>query len=125
MQISHFTQLIVYQKSRALAARVFLVSRSWPKEERYSLTDQIRRSARSIGANTAESWAKRRYEAHFISKLTDADGENHEVEHWLITAHGDGYLSESDFAALLEPKREIGRMLGSMIQNPTPFLLSR
>ncbi len=124
MQISHFTQLIVYQKSRSLAARVFLVSRSWPKEERYSLTDQIRRSARSIGANIAESWAKRRYEAHFISKLTDADGENHEVEHWLITARGDGYLSESDFAALLEQKLEIGRMLGSMIQNPTPFLLS-
>jgi len=106
-----------------LAAQIFLLSRRWPSEERYSLTDQIRRAARSVGANLAESWGKRRYEAHFISKLTDADGENHETEHWLITAFEDGYLSEGEFENLLEQKREVGRMLGAMIQNPTPFLL--
>ena len=123
MQISHFTDLKVYQKSGDLAGQVFLISKRWPAEERYSLTDQIRRAARSVGANISEAWGKRRYEAHFVSKLTDADGENHEIEHWLLTARRDGYLSEAEFTALLEQKREVGRMLGSMIQNPSPFLL--
>jgi len=123
VQISHFTDLKVYQKAGELAAQIFAVSKQWPAEERYSLTDQIRRAARSVGANISEAWGKRRYEAHFVSKLTDADGENHEVEHWLITAKRDGYLSEVDFTALLEQKREVGRMLGSLIQNPGPFLL--
>ncbi len=123
MQISHFTDLKVYQKASDLAAQIFAASKTWPTEERYSLTDQIRRAARSVGANISEAWGKRRYEAHFISKLTDADGENHEVEHWLLTARRDGYLPEPEFAALLEQKREVGRMLGSLIQNPGPFLL--
>lgn len=123
MQISHFTDLKVYQKACDLAAQIFVISKRWPAEERYSLTDQIRRAARSTGANISEAWGKRRYEAHFVSKLTDADGENHEVEHWLITAKRDGYLTEIELEALLEQKREIGRMLGSMLQNPGPFLL--
>jgi len=123
VQISHFTDLKVYQKSSELAAQVFALSKHWPAGERYSLTDQIRRAARSVGANIAEAWGKRRYEAHFISKLTDADGENHEAEHWLLTARRDGYLTEAEFATLLEQKREVGRMLGSMIQNPASFLL--
>jgi four helix bundle protein len=76
-----------------------------------------------VGANISEAWAKRRYEAHFVSKLTDADGENHEVEHWLLTARRDGYLTEAELVTLTEQKREVGRMLGSMIQNPGPFLL--
>ena len=122
-QISHFTDLKVYQKAADLAAEIFTISKRWPAEERYSLTDQIRRAARSTGANIAEAWGKRRYEAHFISKLTDADGENHEVEHWLLTARRDGYISESELNGFLEKKREIGRMLGSMLQNPGPFLL--
>ncbi len=81
MLIQHFTEFAVYQRSTELADRVFILSRTWPAEERYALADQIRRAARSVGANLAEAWAKRRYEAHFVSKLTDADGENHEVEH--------------------------------------------
>ncbi|MBI2498146.1 MAG: four helix bundle protein [Opitutae bacterium] len=123
MQISHFTELKVHRKSGELAALIFAISKRWLAEERYSLTDQIRRAARSVGANIAEAWGKRRYEAHFISKLTDADGENQEVEHWLLTARRDGYLTEPEFTDLLEQKREVGRMLGSMIQNPTLFLL--
>ena len=87
------------------------------------MTDQIRRAARSSGANISEAWGKRRYEAHFISKLTDTDGENHEVEHWLLTAKRDGFLTEPEFAALLAQKREVGRMLGSMIHHPESFLL--
>jgi len=123
VQISHFTELKVYQKAADLAADIFTISKRWPAEERYSLTDQIRRAARSVGANISEAWGKRRYEAHFVSKLTDADGENHEVEHWLLTARRDGYLTDSELGTFLEQKREIGRMLGSMLQNPGPFLL--
>jgi four helix bundle protein len=123
MQISHFTDLRVYQKSVESAGRIFILSKRWPAEEKYSLTDQARRAARSVGANIVEAWGKRRYEAHFVSKLSDADAENHEVEHWLITAQRDGYLSGTEFDQLLEQKREVGRMLGSMMQNPRPFLL--
>ena len=123
MQINHFTGLRVYQRAFELAARIFQISKRWPIEERFALTDQIRRAARSVGANIAESWGKRRYEAHFVSKLSDADTENHEVEHWLLTAHGDGYLTTEEFSSMLEEKREIGRMLGTMLQNPAPFLL--
>lgn len=121
--VTHFTELTVYKKSFELAGRIFVISKRWPADERYSLTDQIRRASRSVGANLAESWGKRRYEAHFISKLTDADGENHEVEHWILSAHRDGYLEDTEMGQLLESKREVGRMLGSMIQNPQPFLL--
>ncbi len=123
MQISHFTELKVYQKAADLAARLFTISKRWPMEERYSLTDQIRRCARSVGANLAEAWGKRRYDAHFISKLTDADAENHELEHWLLTARRDGYITQPEFEVLLEQKREVGRMLGTILQNPSPFLL--
>lgn len=123
MLIYHFTELDVYRRSGELAEQIFVLSKRWPPEERYSRTDQIRRAARSVGANIAESWAKRRYEAHFISKLTDADGENHEVEHWLLTAHRDGYLTSTEFENLPALKREVGAKLGKMIQNPGPFLL--
>lgn len=123
MQISHFTDLLVYQRAVDLAAQIFTLSERWPPVERYALTDQIRRASRSVGANIAEAWGKRRYVAHFVSKLTDADGENHETEHWLITAHRDGYLSEVELADLTGRKKQIGRMLGAMIQDPTSFLL--
>ena len=123
MHITHFTELKVYQLSADLAGQLFVLSKNWPGEERYSLTDQARRAARSVGANIAEAWGKRRYEAHFVSKLTDADAENHEVEHWLRTAWREGYLSATEFERLLEQKREVGRMLGSLIKSPAPFLL--
>ncbi len=106
-----------------MAHRIYLLSQTWPPEEKYSLTDQIRRASRSIGANLAESWGKRRYPAHFLSKLTDADAENHEVEHWLSVAHQDGYLKTEDLNDLLELKRKVGRLIGGMIENPEPYLL--
>jgi four helix bundle protein len=123
MKITHFTELNVYQASRKLAHSIFLLSHQWPAEERFSLVDQIRRAARSVGANLAEAWGKRRYEAHFISKLSDADAENHEVEHWLICARDSGYITEKQFAELAMAKQETGRMLGAMLQNPDPFLI--
>jgi four helix bundle protein len=87
MQIKSAKDLIVYEKAYALAMQIFEMSKRFPSEERYSLTDQIRRSSRSVCTNLRESWAKRRYEAHFVSKLTDADSENGETEtclDWVI-----------------------------------------
>ncbi len=83
MQIKSPKDLIVYQKAYTLAMKIFEVSKSFPAEEKYSLTDQIRRSSRSVCTNLREAWAKRKYKAHFVSKLTDADGENGETDSWL------------------------------------------
>jgi four helix bundle protein len=113
--------LIVYQKTRVLANEIFMLTKSFPREEMYSLTDQIRRSSRSIGAQIAEAWAKRRYEKHFISKLTDADGEQHETQHWLETALDCEYISEAQAHALVEKCREVGRLLGSMMDKADLF----
>jgi four helix bundle protein len=87
-----FRDLEVYQLSRKLANEIFIISKSFPKEETYSLTDQIRRSSPSAGAQIAEAWAKRRYEKHFISKLTDADGEQQETQHRLENAFDCSYI---------------------------------
>jgi len=122
-QIKSAKDLRVYKKAYALAMEVFHSSKQWPSEERFSLTDQIRRSSRSVCANLREAWAKRRYEAHFISKLTDADGENSETDTWLDFAKDCGYLSEENRRHLIEECQAVGAMLGSMIKNPTPFLI--
>jgi four helix bundle protein len=116
-----FRDLLVYQKAKALAQEIFTISRSFPKEETFSLTDQVRRSSRSVGAQIAEAWAKRRYEKHFISKLTDADGEQQETQHWIETAFDCGYLSQSQNVALLARYAEIGRLLGGMIAKAESF----
>jgi len=119
--IHSFTELRVYQMACGLDYQIFLETKGWPHEEKYSLVDQIRRSSRSIGANLAESWAKRRYPAHFVSKLTDADGELQETLHWLGRAAACGYLSPSRHEALVLVCHEIGKKLGKMIQNPESF----
>jgi four helix bundle protein len=113
--------LIVYQKSRMLAREIFELTKSFPKEETYSLTDQIRRSSRSIGAQIAEAWTKRVYEKHFISKLTDSDGEQHETQHWIETAEDCGYISHETSELLVEKCHEVGRLLGSMIDKASLF----
>jgi four helix bundle protein len=93
-----FRDLVVYKKARAVAKEIFELTKTFPKEEMYSLTDQVRRSSRSIGAQNAEAWAKRRYEKHFVSKLTDADGEQLETQHWRDTAEDCEYLSPDEAA---------------------------
>ncbi len=123
MQIKSAKDLIVYQKAYALAMEIFAVSKDFPAEEKYSLIDQIRRSPRSVCTNLREPWAKRRYEAHFVSKLTDADGDNAETETWLDFAHHCGYLFQKNHATFTEKSREIGAMLGSMINAPASFTL--
>lgn len=110
-----YRELLVYQKARRLSQQIFQVTKSFPKEEMFSLTDQVRRSSRSIGAQIAEAWAKRRYERHFVSKLTDADGEQQETQHWLDTALDCGYLSQEQANNLTENCQEIGRLLGGII----------
>jgi len=124
MRIDSAKDLEVYKKAYTLAMEVFKLSNHFPPEERYALTDQIRRSSRSVAMNLREAWAKRRYEAHFISKLTDCDGENAETETSLDFARDCCYLTPDLHADLVARNREIGRMLGSMINNPSPFLLN-
>lgn len=121
--IRHFTDLIAYQKAFALAREVFNITKTFPADERFSLTDQVRRSARSIGSNIAEAWGKRRYRAHFVSKLTDADTERFETEHWLLCALDHGYIDKVTFDRLLDLLAEVGRLLGGIMQNPDPFIL--
>jgi four helix bundle protein len=116
-----FQDLIVYQKARELALEIYQISTGFPKDEMFSLTDQLRRSSRSVGAQIAESWAKRRYSRHFISKLTDADGEAHETQHWLDTAVDCGYLPQDECERLKTEYQAIGRMLNGMIAKSDKF----
>jgi four helix bundle protein len=116
-----FQELAVYKKARQLARDIFIASKGFPMEERFSLTDQLRRASRSVGGQIAEAWAKRRYNKHFISKLTDADGEQLETQHWLTTAFDCGYLSEAETRRLGEQCLEIGRMLGEMMLKADQF----
>ena len=125
MAVQNVTELQVYRKAYALAMRIFEVSKRFPPEERYALTSQIRRSSRSVCMNLREAWAKRRYEAHFISKLTDCDGENAETETSLNFARDCNYISAEEHKELTALNREVGSMLGSMIKNPGKFLLNR
>ena len=116
-----FRDLVVYQKARHVAKQIFVLTQRFPKEETYSLKDQVRRSSRSVGAQLCEAWAKRRYERHFVSKLTDADGEQLETQHWIQVARECGYLTEKQALDLTEKLIEIGRMLYSMMEKSQQF----
>src|SRR5205809_1619357 len=122
MQIKSAKDLIVYQKAYALAMEIFEASKNFPAEEKYSLIDQIRRSSRSVCTNLREAWAKRRYVAHFASKLTDSDGENAETDTSLDFARDCGFIVLREYGELTCMSAEVGKMLGSMIMNPNPFL---
>jgi four helix bundle protein len=119
--VESFRDLLVYQKARELSREIFQATKTFPKEETYSLTDQVRRSSRSIGAQIAEAWAKRRYEAHFVAKLTDADGEQQETQHWIETAADCDYLTRSQAGELVEQCAEVGRLLGGMMAKADLF----
>ncbi len=122
MVIRSAKDLDVYQLAYELSMEIFRISKGWPTEERYSLTDQVRRSSRSVCANLREAWAKRRYEAHFVSKLSDCDGENGETDTWLDYAKDCEYISVDDHEQLTSKVASVGAMLGSMIRNPAPFI---
>jgi four helix bundle protein len=111
----------VYQRCVGEAKRIFLISKRFPKEERYSLTDQVRRSSRATGSMIAEAWARRRYRAAFVSKLTESVGEAMETQAWLDHALECQYVTEEEFTGFDDAWQEIGAMLRGMIEKADTF----
>ena len=116
-----FRDLLVYRRAFQVAKKIFEFSKLFPEEEKYALTSQIRRSSRSIGAQITEAWAKRKYERHFTSKLTDADGEQLETQHWTRIAFSCGYVEEAVARSVIATLEEIGRLLQGMIDKAEAF----
>jgi four helix bundle protein len=125
MLIKSAKDLEVYKKAYKLSMEIFEQSKTFPLEEKYALTSQIRRSSRSVCLNLREAWAKRRYEAHFISKLTDCDGENSETDSSLDFSLDCSYISVEKHNELTLLSKEVGRMLGTMLNYPGSFLIKK
>ncbi len=125
MRIQQHTDLEVYRKAYDAAMSIFLASNNFPKEETYSLTDQIRRSSRSVCANLAEAWRKRRYKAAFIAKLSDAESEAAETQVWLEFGMACSYLEQNQGRSLYQAYDEILRMLVTMINKPQCWVIAR
>ena len=119
--ISSFKELRAYQEPVRLQEMVFEESKLWPKDELYAFTSQIRRSSRAIGAAMTEAWAKRRYPAHFLSKMTDSDAELQESQHWMETAYASGYLSGESKESCKLLSQEIGNLIGGMMAKHEGF----
>ena len=119
--VAGYRDLKVYELSYSLAMAIFEASKSFPKEERYALTDQVRRSSRGVAANIAEGYRKRQYPKMFVSKLADADGEASETYVWLDFARDCGYLSTEQYINLVQGYEEVGRILGGMMAAPEKF----
>lgn len=117
-----FRDLKVYQKAFELAMDIYQLSKSFPSEEKYSLTDQIRRSSRSVCSNIGEAYRKRKYPAHFVSKCTDADMENTETQVWFDFLLACKYIDDEKFKALNDKAEEVGRMINHMITNPDKYI---
>ncbi|PLX06948.1 MAG: four helix bundle protein [Marinilabiliales bacterium] len=109
--VKSFRDLEIYKLSKELAIEIFEITKSFPKEEKYSLTDQIRRSSRSVGAQIAEAWGKRDYIKHFESKLTDADGEQLETQHWVDTSFCCNYITKDKADSLIERYETLGKKI--------------
>lgn len=114
--------LIVYKKAFAVAMKIFQITKKFPKEETYSMVDQMRRSSRSVCSCIAEAYRKRKYQGYFVNKISDADGENSETIVWLEFALACNYLTYEEQQTLEQNAEEVGRMLNSMIENPEKFL---
>ena len=119
--VKSYRELEVYKLAREVAREIFTITKGFPVEERYSLTDQIRRSSRSVGAQISESWGKRKYEPHFISKLTDADSEQLETQHWIEVSEECEYIDSDSAKSLLQKCESIGKMIQSMIDKSSYF----
>jgi four helix bundle protein len=122
--VTDYSDLLVYRITFQLSKEIFELSKEFPKEEMYALTDQFRRASRSIGANIAEAWGKRRYEKHFVSKLTDADAERLETQHWLRTSYSCRYIAAEQAEKMNKTLLEIGRLLNGMIEKSSAFVLA-
>lgn len=116
-----FRDLLAYKKAFSLAMRIFELSKKFPKEETYSLTDQIRRSSRSVTANFAVGYRKRKYPAHFVLKMTDSDAENSETSVWLDYALKCKYITQEDHSEMIQETVEIGRLLKDIIDHPEKY----
>jgi len=117
-----FRDLKVYQKAFKLAMDIFNITKSFPDEEKYGLTSQIRRSSRSVCSSIAEAYRKRKYPAHFVSKTTDADMENSETQVWLDFSLSCKYINKQIYLDCKERSEEIGKMLNHMIENPEKYV---
>ncbi len=122
INMGSYTDLEAFKKAYALAMDIFEISKSFPPEEKYSLTDQVRRSSRSVCTNFGEAYRRRKYPAHFVSKLTDSDAENTETEIWIKFAFDCKYINEVVSNDFKSRSAEVGRMLGYMINNPEKYL---
>ena len=117
-----YRDLIVYQKAFDLAMRIFHITKKFPKEETYSLVDQIRRSSRSVCSNIAEAYRKRQYKAYFVNKISDADSENSETVVWLEFSLASNYITSELKQELESLAEEVGRILNTMMKYPEKFL---
>ena len=117
-----FRDLTVYKKAFELAMEIFGLSKAFPKEERYSLTDQIRRSSRGVCSCIAEAYRKRNYQAYFVSKSSDADMENSETQAWLDFTQACDYMDETVYKDLISKSEEVGRMLNHMVEHPEKYV---
>lgn len=120
-RVNAFTELEVYKLARKLAKEIYQLTQSFPKEEMFSLTDQVRRSSRAVGAQIAEAWAKRRYKKHFVNKLTDSDGEQLETQHWILSALDSDLWNDVTAQRLINNYLIVGRQLGAMIGRADDF----
>jgi four helix bundle protein len=119
--VKSFRDLEVYKLAREVSKELFVLTQDFPKDERFSLTDQIRRSSRSVGAQIAEAWGKRKYENHFISKLSDADSEQLETQHWIEVSEECNYIYSEKAKNILQKCESTGKMLQSMIDKSSTF----
>jgi four helix bundle protein len=116
-----FKDLLAYKKAFELAMDIHIITKGFPKEERYALIDQIRRSSRSVCSNMGEAFRKLRYKAHFVSKITDADMENSETGVWLDFSVAFEYLKELEYKNLSSKCEEVGRLMNHIIENPEKY----
>ena len=119
--VTSFRDLEIYKLAREVSREIYILTKKFPAEEKYSLTDQIRRSSRAVGAQIAEARGKRRYEMHFVSKLTDADAEQLETQHWLEVTEESKYIDSKVRDLLLHKCESIGKMLQKMIDKFSTF----
>ncbi len=121
MSVRNFKETAIYKKAFALAMEIFATSKSFPKEERFALTDQIRRSSRSVCANLAEAYRKKQYPAHFVSKISDCDAENSETGVWLDFSFNCDYINEHAYKDLIAKNEEVGKLLNHILKNPEKY----
>ena len=120
-----FRELTAYKKAFDLAMMIYKKSKQFPQEEKYSLTDQIRRSSRSVASSIAEAYRKRSYENYFVSKVSDADMENTETQAWLDFSLACQYVSKEEFLEMVHLSDEVGRLLNHMMENPEKYLTKK